>query len=67
MQTTTPRLLRLAEVSTITGYSRDTIYRLGRLNRFPRRILVSDRAARWREDEIREWIEARSAERQPPA
>jgi len=56
-------------VSAITGYSRDTIYRLARLNppRFPRRILVSDRAARWREDEIREWIEARSAERSSPA
>lgn len=57
------RLLKLPEVLRLTGYSRDTIYRLGRLGKFPQRVELSDRASRWREDEIQQWIEARTAER----
>lgn len=57
------RLLRLPEVTRLTGYSRDSIYRLAREGKFPRRIELSDRASRWREDEILAWIEARTAER----
>lgn len=67
-KTTTPalpptRLLRLPEVLHLTGYSRDSIYRLGREGAFPRRIELSDRASRWREDEVLAWIAARTAER----
>lgn len=57
------RLLRLRDVMQLTGYSRDTIYRLGRTGKFPRRIELSERASRWREDELFAWIEARTAER----
>jgi prophage regulatory protein len=57
------RLLRLPEVMRLTGYSRDTIYRLGREKKFPQRIELSERASRWREDEITEWIERHSAAR----
>ncbi len=57
------RLLRLPEVMHLTGYSRDSIYRLGRDGKFPKRIDLSERASRWREDEVRAWIEARTAER----
>lgn len=57
------RLLRLPEVVRLTGYSRDSIYRLGRRGQFPRRVQLSDRASRWREDELIAWIEARTAER----
>ena len=58
-----PRLLRLPEVLHLTGYGRDSIYRLGRVGKFPQRVNLSARAARWREDEIVAWIEERSAER----
>lgn len=61
--TTPTRLLRLPEVLKLTGYSRDSIYRLAREGKFPKRIDLSDRASRWREDEVAEWIEARCAER----
>lgn len=57
------RLLRLPEVTRLTGYSRDSVYRLAREGKFPRRIALSERASRWREDEILAWIEARTAER----
>lgn len=58
------RLLRMPEVLSLTGYrSPDTIYRLEREGKFPHRVELSDRASRWREDEIANWIEARSSER----
>lgn len=60
------RLLKLPEVIRLTGYSRDSIYRLARDNKFPRRVELSERASRWREDEIMDWIEKRSAERGQP-
>jgi len=63
MQAETPRLLRLPQVLALTGLSRDTVYRLGRAGRFPQLLKVSKRASRWREDEIRVWLEQRSAER----
>lgn len=60
---TTDRLLRLPQVIELTGYSRDSVYRLAREGKFPRRVELSDRASRWSEREILEWIEARKAER----
>ena len=61
--TTVPRLLSLGEVRALTGVSADTIYRWGREGRFPRRIDISERCSRWREDEIAAWLEERSSER----
>jgi prophage regulatory protein len=60
---TPTRLLRLPEVIRLTGYSRDSIYRLAREGKFPQRIELSERASRWREDEIAKWIEQHSAAR----
>jgi prophage regulatory protein len=57
------RLLRLPEVVRLTGYSRDSVYRLAREGKFPKRIELSERASRWREDEITAWIEGHSAAR----
>jgi predicted DNA-binding transcriptional regulator AlpA len=54
----------MPEVLNLVGYkSPDTIYRLEREGKFPQRVELSERASRWREDEIAAWIEARSAER----
>ena len=56
---TTPRMLRLPQVITLTGLGRDSIYRLGNAGQFPRPRKLSERASAWREDEVRAWIESR--------
>lgn len=55
------RLLRLDAVKEITGLSRSTIYADPT---FPRPVKIGERAVAWVEDEIREWVDARIAERQ---
>jgi prophage regulatory protein len=56
-----PRLLRLDAVKEITGLSRSTIYADPS---FPKSVKIGERAVAWVEDEIREWVEARIAERE---
>jgi len=56
-----PRLLRLDAVKEITGLSRSTIYADPL---FPKPVKIGERAVAWVEDEIREWIDARIAERE---
>ena len=60
--TAAPRLLRLPKVMELTGLGRDTIYRYIREGKFPPQRRISERASAWREDELREWIESRSAQ-----
>jgi prophage regulatory protein len=55
------RLLRLDAVKEITGLSRSTIYADPS---FPKSVKIGERAVAWVEDEIREWVEARIAERE---
>lgn len=59
-----PRLLRLDAVKTITGLSRSTIYADPH---FPRPVKIGERAVAWVEDEIKEWVDARIAEREQVA
>lgn len=61
------RLLTVAEVCRRVGLARPTIYRMVAAERFPRPIHVASRAPRWRSDEISEWIEARTSERDATA
>jgi predicted DNA-binding transcriptional regulator AlpA len=44
-------------------YSRMSIYRMERENRFPQRVRLSPRKYAWRKSEIKAWIDARDAER----
>ncbi len=55
----TGRLLRLSEVVALTGLSRTTIYRKMREGSFPEPFKMGARAVRWRESEIRAWMEGR--------
>ncbi len=55
----TGRLLRLSEVRSRTALGRSTIYRLMRNGDFPEPLKIGDRAVRWRESEIEEWLAAR--------
>jgi predicted DNA-binding transcriptional regulator AlpA len=47
----------------ITGMSRDTIDRLERKGRFPKRVLLSDRKVGWKVDEVVRWREDRDRAR----
>ncbi len=57
------KILRLPAVQDKTGLGRDSIYRLGRLGKFPARVKITERASGWFEDEIDEWLAGRAAER----
>lgn len=59
MHTVEVRMLRLPEVSRLTGLGRDSIYRLGAANQFPRPYKIGLRASGWRSDAIQAWIESR--------
>jgi prophage regulatory protein len=57
------RLIDLQEVMRRTGLKRDSIYRLGKLQRMPRPVKVSEWASRWVSSEIDAYIAKRMAER----
>ena len=61
-----PRLLRAREVLDLTGISHSGLY--ARINKgtFPAPIKIGPKTARWREDEIAEWLESASAQRSQP-
>ena len=52
-------LLTRREVERRTGLSRSTLYRKMREGTFPVPLKISERAVRWRESEIRAYIESR--------
>jgi prophage regulatory protein len=56
-------IIRQPEVSSRTGYSRPSLYRLEKEGRFPRRVKLGDRAAGWVAGEIEAWVQARIAAR----
>jgi len=63
------RILRLPQVIQKSGLGRDTIYRGGRENWFPKPVKLTERASGWFEDEIDQFLEQRAAQRvsQPAA
>lgn len=50
------KILRLPAVRELSGLATDSIYRLGREGRFPKRVKISERASGWLEHEVEEWI-----------
>jgi prophage regulatory protein len=57
------RFLRIAEVTSITGLPRATIYEMAVKGLFPKQVRLSPRAVAWLESEISEWQAKRVAER----
>ena len=53
------KILRLPEVTTLTGLSRVTLWRLERKGQFPVRLRLSANSVGWREDEILDWVDTR--------
>lgn len=61
--TDSDRFLRLEQVSALTGLPCSTIRRKVVERVFPRPIKISPRLNGWIESEVREWMQARIAER----
>ena len=53
------RLLRRTDVEAWTGLGRSTIYRLMRCGEFPEPVRIAQRAVRWFESELEEWLAER--------
>jgi prophage regulatory protein len=52
------RLLRMPEVTQITGFKRAWIYVLMRRGDFPAPLKIGPRAVRWKSSEIYAWLES---------
>jgi len=50
------RLLRIHEVTRLTGLSRSSIYKQVRLKNFPDGVKITDRSTAWSSDEVENWI-----------
>lgn len=57
------RLMRVADVVTLTGMKRSSIYRLAAAGRFPKPLKLTERCSAWRESQVRLWIAERVAGR----
>lgn len=57
------RIIRLKEVTHLTGLARSTIYKYLAEGRFPMSVSLGDRSIGFVESEIQEWILARIKER----
>lgn len=55
------RLMRRNEVEATTALSRASIYAMMAEGDFPRPIRIGKRAVAWRQSDIANWIEQRSA------
>jgi prophage regulatory protein len=55
----TKQLLRLNEVIELVRLSRDSIYRLAKLGKFPKPVKIGIKVNAWRVSEVQEWIDSR--------
>ena len=56
------RFLRISEVIFVTGLSKATLYRLMAKGQFPKQIKISSGAVGWRESEVMDWLDQKTAE-----
>lgn len=57
------RIIRLKEVTHLTGLARSTVYKYIAEGTFPKSVPLGDRSIGFLESEIQEWIMARIKER----
>lgn len=62
-----PRFMRLPEVMEITGLKHTRIRELEKKGKFPKRVVIGDRANGWVESEILGWMKDRMARRESAA
>lgn len=56
------RLIRLAEVETLTGLKKSSLYSLTRAGKFVKPIRLSSRCTAWSYAAVQAWIQARITE-----
>jgi prophage regulatory protein len=56
---TLDRYIRIKELAKMLGISRQTIYRLIALEKFPKQIKLTERTAVWRLSTIEQWVSNR--------
>jgi prophage regulatory protein len=59
-----PRFMRLPEVMAVTGLKHTRIRELEKKGKFPKRVVIGDRANGWVESEILQWMTDRMAKRE---
>jgi predicted DNA-binding transcriptional regulator AlpA len=52
-------MLRISDVTRLTGLSRTTLWRLERQGQFPTRVRLGLNSVGWRDDEVRDWVDSR--------
>lgn len=57
------QLLRIHEVTKLTGLSRSSIYKQIKLRNFPTGVKITDRSTAWPSNEVEAWIADRIEER----
>ncbi len=57
------RIIRLPEVTKLTGICKTSIYELIKKSKFPKQINLGTRAVGWVESEVQEWIQQRISQR----
>ena len=50
------RYIRIKELAPMLGIGQSTIYRLIKINKFPKQIKLTERTSVWRLSVINEWI-----------
>ncbi len=50
------KILRIAEVSEITGLSPSSIYKQVRLGLFPKQVKLTSRATGWNSKSVEKWV-----------
>jgi prophage regulatory protein len=53
------QILKLLQVSGLTGISRSTIYSLMQRGHFPQSVKLTERRVGWRSTDIDDWIKSR--------
>ncbi len=61
------RVLTMKQVSELTGYTPQHIYRLERAGKFPARIRMGENRVGWRLADFERWFAARPTVQRPPA
>ena len=56
---TLDRYIRIKELAKMLGISKQTIYRLIALEKFPKQIKLTERTAVWRLSTIEQWVSDR--------
>lgn len=53
------RMLRIAEVTMLTGLSRASVYRLAAEGKFPAGVKLSERSTAWSSQAVARWLDER--------